>query len=111
MRKTTSPGRSRSLILLVSLALAVAACRSPQPIVEPAPIAAAETSAQTRAAILRALAASHYTVESEEAGRIVARYGPSKWSMVVAIDYSNQVAVRYVSSENLGYANPKGTPV
>jgi len=31
--------------------------------------------------------------------------------MVVAIDYSNQIAVRYVSSENLKYAEKNGTPI
>jgi hypothetical protein len=99
------------VILAVLLALAAAGCRTPQPIVDPPPIAAAGSSGQTRAAILRALIESHYTVESEEAGRIIARYGRSKWNMVVAVDYSNQVAVRYVSSENLEYADKNGTPV
>jgi len=111
MPKTTSPSRARALILLVSLALAASACRTPQPLVDPKPIAAAESSAQTRAAILRALIEGNYTVESEEAGRIIARYGGSKWNMVVAVDYSNQVAVRYLSSENLEYGTKNGTPV
>jgi hypothetical protein len=57
------------------------------------------------------LADSQYTVESESAGQIVARYGRSKWNMVVAVDYSNRIAVRYVSSENLKYAEKDGTPV
>jgi hypothetical protein len=111
MPKQTSRVRAGALIVLVSLALAAVGCRTPQPLVDPPPIAAAESTAQTRAAILRALIESHYTVESEEAGRIVARYGRSKWNMVVAVDYSNQVAVRYVSSENLDYATKKGAPV
>ena len=111
MHNHTPRGRARALILLVSLALAAAGCRTPQPLVDPAPIASAESSAQTRAAILRALIESHYTVESEEAGRIIARYDRSKWNMVVAIDYSNQVAVRYLSSQNLEYGTKNGTPV
>jgi len=111
MRNPTSRGRVRVLILLVSFALVAVACRTPQPLVDPPPIAAAESSAQTRAAILRALIEGHYTVVSEEAGQIIARYGRSKWNMVVAVDYSNQVAVRYVSSENLEYGSNKGTPV
>jgi len=111
MPKTISPGRVRTLILLVSLALAVVACRTPQPLVDPPPIAAAESSAQTRAAILRALVESHYRVESEEAGRIIARYSQSEWTMVVAVDYSNRVAVRYVSSASLDYGTDNGTPV
>jgi hypothetical protein len=111
MPEQTSPVRARVLILLVSLALAAAGCRTPQPLVDPSPVAAAESSGLTRAAILRALTESHYTVESEEVGRIIARYGGSKWNMVVAIDYSNQVAVRYVRSENLHYGTKNGTPV
>ncbi|HEY8156128.1 MAG TPA: hypothetical protein VII72_18505 [Myxococcota bacterium] len=111
MENQTASGRVRVVILAVLLALAAAGCRTPQPIVDPPPIAAAGSSGQTRAAILRALIESHYTVESEEAGRIIARYGRSKWNMVVAVDYSNQVAVRYVSSENLEYADKNGTPV
>jgi len=62
-------------------------------------------------AILRALAGSDWTFEAERPGEIVARYGRSDWNMVVAIDYSNQVSVRYVSSENLRYGTSNGTPV
>ena len=111
MPKQTSPVRARALILLVSFALAAAGCRTPQPLVDPPPIAAAESSGLTRAAILRALVESHYTVESEEAGRIIARYSQSEWIMVVAVDYSNRVAVRYVSSANLDFRTDDGTPV
>ena len=111
MPTATSPGPARVLLLLVSLALAAAGCRTPQPLVDPKPIAAAETPAQTRVAILRALIEGHYAVESEQAGQIIARYSRSKWNMVVAVDYSNQVSVRYLSSENLQYGTKNGTPV
>jgi hypothetical protein len=103
--------RARTLILLVLLALAAAGCRTPQPLVEPPPIAAAESPAQTRAAILRALIENRYTVESERPGEIVARYSRSNWTMVVAIAYTDRVTVRYLSSENLEYADKNGTPV
>jgi len=111
MPKQTSPVRAGALILLLSLALMAVGCRTPQLLVDPPPIAAAESSAQTRAAILRALDESHYTVESEEAGQIIARYSQSEWIMVVAVDYSNRVAVRYVSSANLDYGADNGMPV
>ncbi len=110
MLNKTSFGRARALILLVSLALAVAAACA-APLVAPRPILAAETPAQTRAAVLRALIESHYTVESDRPGEIVARYVKPDWNMVVAIDYSNQVSVRYVSSENLRYGTSEGGPV
>jgi hypothetical protein len=111
MTHLNSRVRARALVLLVTVALAAAGCRTPQPLVDPPPIMAAQSSALTRSAILRALIESNYTVVSEQAGQIVARYSRSEWNMVVAIDYSNQVAVRYLSSEGLEYAEKDGTPV
>jgi hypothetical protein len=96
--------------LLVSLALiAAAACTAP--LVTPRPILAAATPDQTRAAILRALIENRYMVEADQPGEIVARYTKPDWNMVLEIAYSNEVSVRYVSSENLKYATSKGGPI
>ena len=76
-----------------------------------APVLAAETPAQTRAAILRALIEYDYVVVSEQPGEIVARYSKPERNMVVAIDYSNEIRVRYVSSENLDYEADEGVTV
>jgi hypothetical protein len=113
MADQTSCVRSRVLLAIVSLALlAPVACASPQPLVNPAPIAAASTPHQTRVAILRALADKGYTLESERAGDVVARYSERNWHMVIEIAYSNEVTIRYVSSENLDYGkSDKGVPV
>jgi len=112
MLKTTLHGRSRVLFLLVSLALAAVACATPQPLLNPAPIAAAGSPAQTRVAILRGLAESNWVLESERVGEIVARYSRSDWTMLVQIAYSNEVSIRYVSSVNLEYGTSRnGTPV
>ena len=111
MPKTTLHGRSRVLFLLVSLAVAAAACTT-QPLVTPQPLAAAGSPAQTRVAILRALAENDWILESERVGEIVARYSRSDWTVLVQIAYSNEVSIRYVSSVNLEYGTSKdGTPV
>jgi len=105
--------RSRALLAIGSLALlATVACASPQPLVNPAPIAAASTPQQTRVAVLRALAHKGYTLESERAGDVVARYSERNWHMVIEIAYSNEVTIGYVSSENLDYGkSDKGVTV
>jgi hypothetical protein len=82
-----------------------------KPLVTPSPIPAAETPAQTRAAILEALIENDYEVLSEKPGEIVARYGEREWNMVVAVDYAGEIALRYVSSENLSYGSKDGVPV
>ena len=110
MPNTSSRSRFRAFLLLASLALAAAGCMT-EPLVAPPPVLAAETPAQTRAAILRALIEHDYVVVSEQPGEIVARYSKTEWNMVVAIDYSNEVRVRYVSSENLDYGSEKGVTV
>jgi hypothetical protein len=109
MRNATSLGRLVAALLLLSLAFVAAACTAT--LVEPRPIYAAETPTQTRAAILRALIENQYTVESDKPGEIIARYAKPDWNMVVAISYANEVAVRYVSSENLKYRNTDSGPV
>jgi len=91
------------LLLLFPLALAAGGCRSPKPLVEPSEIAAAGSRAQTRGAILAALDQNKFTVVSEQPGQIIARTGARKWNMIVAIDYANDVSIRYVNSENLDY--------
>ena len=112
MSNMTSHGRSRVLVLLVSLAVVAAACTTPRPLVNPPPIVAAGSPAQTRVAILRALLESNWVLESERAGEMIARYSRSDWTMVVQIAYSNEVSIRYLSSENLKYGTSKnGTPV
>jgi hypothetical protein len=102
MQKPTSQYRVLASILL-PLALTALACASPQPLTNPKPIAAAATPAQTRVAILRALADKDFILESETTGDIVARYTERNWNMVIAIAYSNEVTIRYVSSSNLDY--------
>ena len=105
--------RSRTFLLALSLGVAAvvaAGCASAPPLVEPPPIVAAPTPAQTRTAILRTLLQSNWTIESERAGEVVAKFSSPKWNMVVAIDYGDQVSIRYVSSENLDYDASKGLP-
>ncbi len=110
MSNPTARSHSRVLLLLVSLALAVAGCKT-RPLVDPQPILAAENPAQTRAAILRGLIENDYAVVSEQPGEVTARYTGRDWNMVVAVDYSNEVTVRYVSSEGLDYGSSKGARV
>lgn len=96
--------RPRALLLIFALALlAAVACASPQPLVDPKPIAAASTAQQTRVAILRALAHNDFVVESESEGVVIARYGERNWNMVIEVAYSNEVTIRYVSSEGIDY--------
>jgi hypothetical protein len=95
--------RSQMLLVLVSFALAAAACTIPQPLLTPQPIAGAATPAQTRVAIVRALLENDYVLDSEKPGVILARYSRSDWTYLVEIAYSNEVTIRYVSSKNLQY--------
>lgn len=113
MANQTSCVRSRALLAIASLALLTAvACATRQPLVSPAPIAAASTPQQTRVAILRALAHNGYTLESEREGDVVARYSERNWHMVIEIAYSNEITIRYVSSENIDYGkSDKGVTV
>ncbi len=109
--RSRSRSRGRVLVFLVSLALAAAGCKT-QPLVDPRPIRAAATPAQTRAAILRALMIDRrYAVVSEQPGEIVARFAQADWAMVVAIGYSNEVSVRYLDSDGIDYAISEGVPV
>lgn len=111
MTNPTFRRRGRVLLFLVSLALAAVGCRT-QPLVDPRPIPAAGTPAQTRAAILRALKIERrYAVVSEQPGEIVARFAESDWFMVVAVAYSNEVSVRYLSSGGIDYSIVNGVPV
>ncbi len=102
---------SPSLVLPLALLLLVASgCASRVPLADPYPIATSTTPAQTRIAIVRALVQSNWTVQSEQPGRIIAHFGSSAWSMTVAIDYADEIAVRYQSSENLDYDASDGVP-
>jgi hypothetical protein len=111
MPNPTSCSRVLGLILAVATALMAAGCQSTKPLIAPPPVLAAETPAQTRAAILEALIESDYEVLSDNPGEIVARYGEREWNMVVAVDYANEISVRYVSSEELSYGSKNGVPV
>lgn len=104
--------RRRAILILVALAgLTASACAGTTELVDPQPIAAAATPAQTRSAILRALSLSHWAVDSEKPGEVIARLAQRDWTMVIAISYSTQVTIRYVSSTNLRYATEDGVPV
>ena len=103
----------RVLLELMSLALAAAVGCTVVPLVDPQPILAADTPAETRAAILRALKIDkNWEVVSDQPGEIVARFARPDWSMAVAIAYANEVSFRYVGSEAIDYAiSPEGVPV
>ncbi len=112
MQRPISPARSRALSSLVSLALALAACVTPQPLFTPAPLVGAGTPQETREAIVRALSEGNWVLESERPGAIFARFSREEWSMFVEIAYSNEVSIRYVGSVNLRYGIGKdGRPV
>jgi hypothetical protein len=112
MQRPTSPARSLALSPLVSLALTLAACVTPQPLVTPAPFVAAGTPQETREAIVRALSEGGWGLESERPGAIFARFSQDDWSMFVEIAYANEVSIRYVGSVNLRYGIGKdGRPV
>lgn len=111
MPTSTFCSRAFLLLFVVSLAVAAAGCRT-KPLVDPRPIAATGTPAQTRAAILRALKIDrHWSVVSEQPSEVVARFADRDWYMVVAIAYSNEVSVRYLSSGGIDYAIANGVPV
>jgi len=86
----------------------MAGCRM-APLVDPQPIAASETPDQTRVAVVRALMRNRWVIESERPGEITARLDGRDWNIVVAVHYANQVAVSYVSSQNLDYEISDGT--
>jgi hypothetical protein len=111
MSNPTSGRRVLSPIFAVWLALAMGGCQMTKPLVNPPPVLAAETPAQTRAAILEALIESDYQVISEKPGEIVARLAEREWNMVVAVDYANEITIRYVSSDQLSYGSKDGVPV
>jgi hypothetical protein len=94
------------------LILAAAGCKT-VPLADPRPILAADSPAETRAAILRALMIDRrWAVVSDQPGEIVVRFGQPDWSMAVAIAYANEVSFRYVGSEGIDYAiSPEGVPV
>jgi hypothetical protein len=96
----------------VSMTLAAAGCKT-VPLVDPRPIPAAESPAQTRAAILRALkVGDDWVVVSDRPGEIVARIARADWSMAVSIAYSNELSVSYLGSDGIDYAiSPEGVPV
>jgi hypothetical protein len=103
---------ARVLFLLGWLLLAAAGCKT-VPLADPRPIVAADTPAQTRAAILRALKIDErWAVVSDQPGEIVARFAQPDWSMAVSIAYANEVSLRYLGSEGIDYAiSPEGVPV
>src|SRR5215468_2508631 len=65
-------------------------------------IADAQSPAEVRAAVVRALALRRFTTESEQAGRVVARLEKGSERVRVAVEYSGQqYAVRYIDSAGL----------
>jgi len=109
MTRSCSPPLFRTLVLAVALVGHGAGCAS-QPIVEPHPVLAAGNPADTRAAILRSLLREEWILEADQPGEIVANKGGSKWQIVVAIRYGEQVALSYQSSRGLDYQDTQGDP-
>jgi hypothetical protein len=102
--------RRYRFLLLVASALAVPpACALP-PLMTPRPVAAAPTPAETRAAILRVLLREDWLIEMDQPAQIEARLSRGSWTMVVEILYGQQVAIHYVSSENLDYQANRAPP-
>lgn len=95
--------RSRRLRFLPWLLLVVPLGCATAPLANPAPVAAASTPARTRSAILRGVIFSHWNVQSDRPGEVVARLARGSWDMVVAIDYGRQITIHYVSSDDLRY--------
>ena len=111
MSKSKALLRFGALLLVALLSLMFAACRT-QPLANPAPVVAAASLAETRVAILRALLTNNWQLESERPGEIVTSYSRSDWKMTVEIAYSNEISIRYLRSENLGYeASPADGPI
>jgi hypothetical protein len=94
---------ARSQVMFFVVALTLAAACTTKPLVDPRPLAAQGAPEQTRVVILRALLENGWAVESEQPGKVVTRYGGPGWNMVVAIDYTDQITIHYVSSVNLDY--------
>lgn len=83
-----------------------------KPLLTPPPVAANAAADETREAILRALLHNRWELLSDQPGEMTARFSRADWTMVVQIAYSNEVSIRYVSSQNLGYELSKeGTPM
>lgn len=101
---------SHTLRPLPLLLLAATLGCSTTALVNPEPVAPARTPGRTEAAILRAVWYSHWTVESQKPGEVVARLARGSWEMVVAIDYGEQISIRYVSSHNLDYDGSSHPP-
>src|SRR5262245_59980579 len=96
----------RHLFVASFIVFAVVACggthyvstRSPDAVL----LANAQSPAEVRAAIVRALADRRYVTESEQAGSIVARLQKGSERIRVAVDYSGQqYMVRYLHSAGL----------
>ncbi|MEP7120449.1 MAG: hypothetical protein ABJE95_06055 [Byssovorax sp.] len=69
---------------------------------EPVLVARAQSPAEVRAAIIRAMAFRKFSPESEQEGRIMAHLEKGDARLQVAIEYTpTQYAVRYVSSTGL----------
>ncbi len=69
---------------------------------DPVLLADAQSPAEVRAAVVRALAARRFSTESETAGRVVARLEKGGERIRVAVEYSDhQYAIRYLDSAGM----------
>jgi hypothetical protein len=79
--------------------------------VEPRPILAAPTTAETRAVIVQTLLRDGWVLEAEYPGEIVAHRDGSSWVMVISIRYGEQISISYLSSTGLEYQETQTGPV
>ena len=99
--------------LLVFAALSMIACGRSVPLRATTPVLLQQQSGPQvlRAAIVRALQARRYTMESEQPGMLVASYQRRGQTLRVQLDYdASNYRITYLDSTGLGYrARPDGT--
>jgi len=92
-----------SIVTLTLGLMMLGACTVPK--VDPDPLAAGPSAAQTREAIIRGMGQRSWNVKSETANEIIAQNNVrGKHLVVVSIKYDdNSVRIRYRDSQNLRY--------
>lgn len=99
-------------LLLIMAVLGIVACSRQQPILtvhQQLPPHASQLTVQTlRPALIRALVRCKWTIEQEEANRILARIDFRGHSASITLDYvSDRYDIRYRDSHDLDYENGK----